>query len=191
MTELLRNLPTRQLPRVRRGERISARRTNERIDALNRLVTGVTPPQQVVDMQPVMTVGEAEGTTVAAFKIVSSGRDWWNCVKWDFTGEDGDAVQVAKPFSLRRSEFDGKTIDGIVYTYSATVTRTARRTAGGASEVQVVRPKVASTDVIFAVRASTGVSVSVEVPDAPPELRPLAWLDLNIDARAWHWLPPF
>lgn len=69
-------------------------------------------------------------------------------------------IQAAKPYELRRTPHHGKTVNGVAYTYSGNVQRTASK--GGLSEVQIVTPPYYIGLVILACRdmaGGTGVKV--------------------------------
>ena len=75
---------------------------------------------------------------LAQMKIVAIADDYLICYRWDGTEEDDTEIEVAKPFLLRRTPFDGASRDGISYTYTATDARTA--TNGSDTEDQVIVP---------------------------------------------------
>lgn len=103
------------------------------------------------------------------------------------TGPNG-VVQVAKPWRLRRTPFDGQTISftdeqgrdySALYTYDGFVRRTVSIVSAGFdtfSEAQVVIPRIKiEFDYIDVFTSSNGTGVA-EAPDL---------IDLNTDGRAW------
>jgi len=112
-----------------------------------------------------------EGSSrIGWFRVKNTGDfpDSVECVSYAFgpTGTvDGEIegttlIQVAKPYELRRTPHHGKTVNGVSYTYSGNVKRTARK--GGLSEVQIVTPPYYIGLVILACRdmlGGTGVKV--------------------------------
>lgn len=115
----------------------------------------------------------ATATTVQSFIISSDGPDEWVAT----TGE-----RIAKPWTLRRTPFDGQTLEyidernqtySITFSYISSFKRSVL--VSGSTENQVIIPRFKlGRDVIFAIKIEdTGVA-------AAPE-----WLDLNVDARQW------
>ncbi len=86
-------------------------------------------------------------------------------------------IQVAKPWILRRTPFDGIVFNNFLYTYIDEQTRDATdQSPPGKTERQVVTPAYFLNTRIYCVRlvrGGTGVSLSTRA------------LDLNVDARAW------
>ena len=93
----------------------------------------------------------------------------------DITGE---LVIVAKPYSLQRTPFDLKTINGVYYEYLTNQTRTAANAT--ARETQEISP---SYD------GSTGYSpgniVYVRWVSNGTDIEGVNYIDVNADARAW------
>ena len=110
-------------------------------------------------------------------EVVSESDDHIVC---KYIGIDGVAyasdINVAKPYLLRRTPFDGVARAGITYTYTASNTRTA--SDGVDQETQVIVPSYAAGEPVFisSVQPHTGVVLS----DVNLRL-----VDMNIDARAW------
>ena len=90
----------------------------------------------------------------------------------------GDTITVAKPPSLQRTPFDGKTINGVYYSYIDNQTRTA--TNATAQETQTISPSYDGStgyspgNVVYARWASNGTDVD-----------DVGYIDVNVDARAW------
>ena len=94
------------------------------------------------------------------------------------TGDEANKpIQALKPYYLRRSTFDGKTVDGLTYTYSDAQTREV--TDGDTTETQTVLPLykvgdeilvILTDDLTMAVSADGGLRV---------------YSDLNTDGRQW------
>lgn len=101
--------------------------------------------------------------------------DYLSCLTWDGSTEGTDPIAVARPWDLRRSPFDGQTVNGISYTYTSDVQRTATLT--GVSEIQLITPDYFVDAEIFVISATTGVTASGN---------PVHYLDLNTSARAWY-----
>ena len=105
------------------------------------------------------------------------------------------SIAVARPPRLRRSDWDGKTINGITYTYTDANEREAVATidAVTVTETQVIVPPYidgGSQDdpyIIFAARAEdTGLSYTTSDPDTGgSKTVRVVWQDINADGRAW------
>ncbi len=72
---------------------------------------------------------------------------------------DGNTVYVAKPYDLRRTPFDGETVNNISYSYSDANTRTSSK-AGNDDETEIITPAYYEDEVICAQRLNTGLTVS-------------------------------
>lgn len=158
-----------------RGQRITALRLQQPVDAIRALVGIVRPPQQVRERSA------AVPPVVALFRIESVAADHLVCRRWDdLAGAGAEDVLVAKSYLLRRTPFDGKTRDGITYTYTTDIEREA--TEGADSETQVVVPLYVAGDVIAAASPVSGHFLQPTVAGLPTTV---PWLDLNLDGRAW------
>lgn len=101
--------------------------------------------------------------------VVSVQQDYLIC---NAPGES-EAINVALPYLLRRTPFDGLTRDGITYTYSSNTVRSATGSPG--TETQTIVPSYVANDQIFATRYpryGTGVTN-------------VFFIDENRDGRAW------
>lgn len=161
----------------RRGERLTARRFNAPIRALNRALSGVGQAQIAPAGRVTAGVLQAKRLTV-----VSVGADYIACrAPADQSGNTQATVYVALPYMLRRTPFDGASRNGISYSYSSNTARTADD--GSATEDQVIVPSYVAGDEILATRGlsgGTGVVVTIEGVDVTLDM-----IDLNVDARAW------
>lgn len=128
-------------------------------------------------------VAFGDGRRLQRMRVKTVGDDWLICRTWDGSREGAADVKVAKPYKLRRGPFHGLTIAGLTYTYQDPQRRTVTNAAG--SETQVIVPTYQAPsgtypgDEIMALwrpRGGTGVAA---------DETPVAWLDLNVDARAW------
>jgi len=149
---------------------------NRAARAINRLRGGVAPPRQLFDTRPKGAV------IIALFKVVSVQADYLVCNPYDGIEAGTDAAYVALPYLLRRSPFDGTMRAGITYTYTSNIQRTA--SDGSDTETQVIVPSYEVGDLIFAVQGVTR-GTAAESTDAANITKPLDWLDLNTDGRAW------
>ncbi len=130
---------------------------------------------------------------VSQFRIKAWDEDdWLRCRTWNGKNEGENDVYVAKAFYLRRSAWDGSSVeievesldidDEVVtetrtleYLYHSSTFRTV--TDDASEENQIIIPRFLEDDTILAV-PSTELNV---VKDG----RALNWVDLNCDARAW------
>jgi hypothetical protein len=132
------------------------------------------------------------------FRVHAVAGDYLTCKPLTF--EDGVEVEpegeadvhVAKPWLLQSSSFSGKTYELTQGTFSWSgysadgQTRTMTDENPPATEYQVVIPRYEPAtndetypypgDLIFAVRATTGVSFGFAA---------VGWQDANVDGRAW------
>jgi hypothetical protein len=122
---------------------------------------------------PLSTDAQGTGGTALAIEIMtvsSEENDYLICV--DSSDQE---VYVAKPFTLRRTPYDGVTWGDVSYVYSAANTRVASA-AGETDETQKITPSYEADETIVAVAHDTGVLTS---------FGEIAWEDLNTAGRAW------
>lgn len=172
MGEFTNNAPLK-LWRV--DEPITARHLNEVIMAFNQLLTGNAGPRQLV---------RANVPAVRQFKVITEMEDYVTCNAFDGV-DSGDLVyNVAKPYLLRRTPFDGETRKSITYTYSSNYQRTADD--GVDTESQIIVPSYTAGDIIYAVMGIAGsTSVWQDTSSAEPGRNKIFWVDLNVDGRCW------
>ena len=165
------------VPRVNRGEKLSAKKWNAMAEAINRPFSGVGLPRQVRRNKG--SVGT--GIEVQQMKVAAISGDYITCHTFNGTETGEDEITVAKPYELRRTPFDGESYNEIEYTYSDDVTREADN--GSATETQVIVPPYVVGDVIYAMRNITGgTGLAVVMPDGTEE--EVEWVEMN-SARAW------
>ena len=162
-----RNSPDKKAQRFRKGMKsIPERMLNTLVDGVNRPLIGSNKPKQTAGFG----YPKAHKLTVT-----SQSGDYITC-----DTPSGKSVDVAKPYLLRRTPFDGETRDGITYTYSSD---SARQGDDGANtEDQVIVPSYVVNDIIFAVRNPVG---GTGVDDGESPATNITYLDLNLDGRAW------
>jgi hypothetical protein len=113
--------------------------------------------------------------------VQSVGADHLVCRHLEPDGSVGTVdVFAAKPWTLRRTPFDGQTIDGKSFVYSDNATRTVTKDAQ--EETQAITPDYAVDDVIFA--AVTDVLGQIDPEDVYDPGRTVL-VDANVDGRAW------
>jgi len=159
------------LQRVREGQLVSAREWNSVTEAINRANTGINGPKTVR--------GDATERNKKPFRQVKIKvilADHLACVEFDGTDE-GDPINVAKPYQLRGSLL---LHNSIVFSHPTTTTRSAINT-DLEIESQVIVPAYAINDVIVAVQNIVGGNSAKDLTDGIA----FRWMDLNVDARAW------
>jgi len=103
--------------------------------------------------------------------INSQEDDYLKC----YFNSNYQEVYVAKPRALRRSLFDGLTVDGVSYVYSNAYTRVASAD-GEDDETQLITPSYYDGEQIIIFHHDTGLTVTLGL---------IVWGDLNTAARAW------
>ena len=147
--------PTQRIVRRwKRNDPITASRSNHVVDVVNDSLRGATGSRQTSPFK-------AARPTHQRFRIKAVGIDVLVCREWDGTTEGTVDVNVALPYILQRTPFDGQVIGGITYTYTNNFTRTA--TDGSTVETQKITPDYLINEEIVAVAVATiigGVNVS-------------------------------
>ena len=141
-------------------------------------VEGCHPPDSAyisdLNGDTVYFISNLNGWAINRCKVLEINADTLMCQQ-DITGE---LVVVAKPYSLQRTPFDLKTINGVYYEYLTNQTRTAANAT--ARETQEISP---SYD------GSTGYSpgniVYVRWVSNGTDIEGVNYIDVNADARAW------
>lgn len=131
--------------------------------------------------RPLMGVGAVPGSVVAWALVTGLEDDYITCVEYDpnIGSTTGAGLNVAKPWHLRRTPFDGVTItyltgSELLYTYDATFPeykRTAEN-ALGYVETQQITPSYFSGEVLTIAETDTGVSGT-------------EWLDISSFSKFW------
>ena len=168
----------RRPQRFHRGDQLTAERLNELQDPVSRLGRNVSNLQEGLApyiwrqvFQAIINAVHPDFLDLREYREYSSGQTW--------TGSS--VILAAKPWLLRQSPFDGKTIGGISYAYTDSQTRTA--TQGPTVETQRVTPQYLSGDIVFCARNVYG-GVSVQDPTG-------ALVALVVDeVRVWAADPP-
>jgi len=159
------------LQRVRAGEEISAAEWNLITEAINRRNTGIDGPSTVSRG----LVADNLKKPFRQVKIKGILDDHLSCVEFDGTN-DGDPINIAKPYQLRRSLL---THNDVTFVHSSATQRTASA-AGEDDETQVIVPAYVIDDIIIAFQNILGGTNAKDLDG-----KPFRWMDLNIDARAW------
>jgi hypothetical protein len=183
------------LPRFQAGQafsEVSARQMNSLVEEVRRLkglisTGGLNIPSGAKTRTTER--GELPPFTVRRF-VVENANDYPDTFSVsDF--KDGPSVgHVARPYLLRRTPFHGKSRDGIDYSYTSNVKRTASKTVPGSpptttTEAQVIVPKYVKNDVLYAVRHIFGPLDEYPVAQGNADKVQTDWVDLNVDGRYW------
>lgn len=115
---------------------------------------------------------------VQRFQVVNQSDEYLLCKVKDLAGLGTSIFNIAKPYLLRRSSYQGKPARaGVTYTYVDAGKRTA--TDGTNTWTETIQPSYEIGDIIFAencVAGGTDVVVAGEQ---------LTWLDQNLDGRSF------
>lgn len=137
--------------------------------AVRALVGGIVPP--------VPTQETPVGVRLQAMQVVSEQNDHLVCRSLGADGAIyGSDINVAKPYLLRRTPFDGLARNSITYTYSAANVRLADDDTD--TETQVIVPSYVVGDTVYGVSVQPDAGVVVDGAA-------LRFIDLNLDGRAW------
>ena len=137
----------------RENEPISARKLEELRDGLDRLIEGTEPRQVATELPaaPQVFQGEiialaADHITVVEYRVYLGGG----------IVRGTTAIEVAKPWLLRRTPFDGGSRDGVSYTYTSDQQRTA--ISGPDTRIEHVTPGYLIGDVVYCLRTVLGAT---------------------------------
>lgn len=178
------DLTSEQLKEYQVGDVLSASRLNRPIKAINRLLGNVPRGQQVIRTS---APSAPAGTTITQFRFKQLVTDAFFARTWNGEEEGEESIEIALPYQLRKTPFDGMLIDGIRYAYGTAVSRRTANLGFQRFENQVIIPRYRRDDLIYAVRGAIGgTSVTRSNPEDPEEPDvTIPWLDLNVDGRAW------
>ena len=140
--------------------------------------------RQMVGTQPSQyargAAGGSTSVTIRPFIIKSAGAgDYVQAYTWDGTTQGSSTIVIARPYLLRKTPFNGKTVHGIEYTYLSSVWR--RAVYGDEQEYQVIVPAYNVGDMIYALSIANAY---LKDPGGST-LSGCTWLDVNVDGRAW------
>lgn len=127
-------------------------------------------------------VSVSSGNSINELVVVAEYSDYLEC-QTIVTSGDPATVYVAKPYSFRRSVFDGNTVNGISYTYipvldGSEIADNYRQAGDGNEyEIQRITPAYYQGERILVV---DGVNTGVVVDDIL-----LTMVDINFSGRCW------
>jgi hypothetical protein len=119
------------------------------------------------------------GSTISQFRVFSVQEDHLVCRTWDGSTEGVDDINIAKPYLLRRTPFDGQLVNGKTYTYTSNTERNVDDGANNEDQLIIPRYTDPSQPTIYAA-TSLALPIDVEVGGLK-----LIWVDINADGRAW------
>jgi hypothetical protein len=137
-------------------------------------MTAWAPQQAVERTQRVSAI------IVAWFQIVDEDDDFLIC--YMLHPETGAPIEkeinVAKPYMLRLTTFDGETRNGVTYAYSDPQTRTASK-SGEDDITERITPSFQADDIIRAMSGMTGGTLCADAPvwEMMPDIRSWAESD--------------
>lgn len=175
-SEIDRSIP---IPRQHRaGERTSAKKHNEAVDALGRMLTGAEGPKQITPQRRNAGGGHEQ------LILVSVEPDHLVCRTFHDEVEGTEDRNVAKPWLLRQTPFEegGDLADRADKTYTYLAEDGTSRIvadADGYKQFEQIDPEWLPDDPLIAtgpIEGGTGVTVGGE---------DLLQLDANTDGRAW------
>lgn len=178
---------------------ISVRAINDLLRAVPRVITGDGVQMKRIGDRYIIENDQLlnqPAQQVQHFVVMEEEDDYLVCVHFDFSnteqtytedlgvslqalGETGTVVNVAKPYWLRKTPFDGKivTLSGVdvLLTYTGVGARTYDP-ASGATQLQVIQTPYFAGDIITAYEAASGITVDDTL---------IVWTDLNTASRSW------
>lgn len=164
----MRKRSDRALPTQEKGKPIKASTINGAIEEINR-----NRNTDNAISQPIPNGKQAIGR----FQVVSDQGDYLTCYSYAGDAVTTSVVNVAKPYLLRVTPFNGFSRNGVSFTYSSNSERTA---TAGSAESQIVVASYIAGDQIMAVTNILGSSgVTASNGDK------VIWCDLNVDGRFW------
>jgi hypothetical protein len=147
---------------------------------------GAIVPAMFVGVYTDAETGEKKGRYVMAgspgavmFLITSIGNDYLTCTNY----HTEETAYLFKPYLLQRTPFDGKTVNGVSYSYASAVTRTASK-AGEDDEEHKVTPDYVVGQPVYGAPICSGMSEKVGVYE-PEAGAAVPWVDINVDGRVW------
>lgn len=166
----IRNHPSKQLPIWRPRQPVDHRKLNETNQAIESLLAAPARPQRLFG---------ARATQIAQFKISTIQGDFLECVLSDGVIDGEEAIAVARPYLLRTSLLAH---NSVTFSYTTFTSRTADD--GSSQEAQVIVPAYVVGDYIYAAYVLNGTPVNW-APETGRETLDVAWIDINVDGRAW------
>ena len=178
------DLPRGLLRPWKKDDALSARHFQEPVDAINALKSGVAPVSKIN--------GDKIPALLAQFRVKTIDDDFLGCVVWDGVTE-GQTIQVAKPYLLRKTPHDFTANGGLTrtlpngrenkYTYLNTQKRKAENASDSDdTELQIIVPAYVENDLIYCAK---GIRGGIDTKNDDDVEQTLFWIDMNNDGRAW------
>lgn len=167
----MRKRSDRALPKQEKGKPIKAATINGAIEEINR-----NRNTDNAISQPIPNGKQAIGR----FQVIADQGDYLTCYSYSGDAVTSSVINVAKPYLLRVTPFNGFSRNGISYVYTSNSTRIA---SNGDTENQLIVANYVAGDQIMAVTNILGSSgVTASNGDK------VIWCDLNVDGRFWSQL---
>lgn len=154
-------------------------KNNDAADVTPALPTRSIPETRPVDKQTVESVEvneiqEDDAAIVKQYRVKAVLDDSLSCKEFDGFNEFGSTILIAKPYQLRKTPFDGKTVGDYTYEYESNTKRMRVSTEPVCKITEEIQPPYnLDVDIIYAIEVSnTGVDATSAV-------------DLNADGRTW------
>lgn len=119
-------------------------------------------------------LGAAGGSTQC--RVASEFGDYLAVTKISSGTTTGTIFNVAKAYALRKTPFDGQTLNGITRTYSVNLTRVASNSNFG--QVEAIVPSYLLGTSLIHISGADHTDVFVSGSE-------LKFIDLNVDGRVW------
>ena len=167
-------------PKFQSGEYLSAAKLNEVVNMIiQRVVAGRGIIVKSFGSQIVIEAKEEFRPLLPPLHqmvVKSDEGDYLKCRRLDALEDEGTQdIYVWKPWTLRKTPFNNKTVNGISYVYSENWARVASKDSD--EEDQLITPDYWVNCVIFVAKMNISVEVANDIF--------CQWIDANVDGRAW------
>ena len=113
MTESIFDKSIAELRMLQRGDILSADTLNDPRRAINKWAQGVAPVRQIARTR---SLGGGGGL-LGPYLLIDIMDGYFVCKEYIDGAATGEDVLIAMSWDLRKKEWDGKTVDGVTYTY--------------------------------------------------------------------------
>lgn len=127
--------------------------------------------------------GAGGGGGTVRYLVTAIGDDTLTCRTFADCVIGGEDIFIARPFEIQKSAWDGKTINGITYTYSTPLVRVATDAASvGLQIIQEIIPSYVLNFTQIAASTLEG-GTGLTIGNSPPV--DVTLVDINKGARGW------
>jgi hypothetical protein len=169
-----------RIPSFRKGDRLLADDLNKLAQAIIERLTGGNGVSVSSFLRSAVVTAEkivVPPVELTQVEVQSQEDDYLKCRTLDASGNTGpNDIYVMKPWTLRRSPFDGQTVNGVSYAYASHWSRTA-----DGEESQLITQDYFAGAVIYVMNMNISIEVETGIFTR--------MIDVNADARAWA-VPP-